>query len=259
MGFRFDDDTSVENLGEGRFIAEISEAWNIDANPNGGYLAAILIAAMRQVAAHVDPLAVTVHFLRPATSNTQAEVTAELIRTGRRVSTVKATLVQEGTARLTVIGSFGALGESPSPILTLPAPSLPAPEDCQPRSPQEQGVTLHLEDHVETLIPEEGSEKRAEITGWIRFRDGRPPDLLALGLFVDAFPPSIFRLLGRVGWVPTIELTIHFRGRPAPGWVRGYFITDDVSDERMIETGVLWDSTGTMVARSRQLALLVPK
>ncbi|MEE2769170.1 MAG: thioesterase family protein [Actinomycetota bacterium] len=258
MGFRFDDDTAVNNDGEGRFRAEISGAWNIDVNPNGGYLAAVLIAAMRQVTPHTDPLTVTVHFLLPATSGAPAEISGELVRAGRRVSTVRATLIQDGTARLEAIGSFGHLGETASPTLTVPAPTLPPPEDCQPRSPQEQGVILHLEEHVQTLIHPLGSNDRAETTGWIRFRDGRPPDLLALALFVDAFPPSIFRLLGRVGWVPTIELTIHFRGRPVSGWVRGRFLTDDVVDGRMIETGALWDSTGALVARSRQLALLVP-
>ena len=107
-------------------------------------------------------------------------------------------------------------------------------------------------------MPDATSGHRAETPGWIRFRDGRPPDLLALALFADAFPPSIFGLLGRVGWVPTIELTVHFRARPAPGWVRGRFLTDDLTDGRMIETGELWDAAGTLVARSRQLALLVP-
>ena len=258
MGFRFDDDTAVNHHSEGRFGTEISGAWNIDLNPNGGYLAAVLVVAMQRVAQHVDPLTLTVHFLRPATSGTSAEISTELIRAGRRVSTVRATLVQEGARRLEAIGAFGQLGEMPSPTLTLPPPILPPPEECQPRSPKEQGVTLHLEDHIQTLIPEDVSNGRAEITGWIRFRDGRAPDLLALALFADAFPPSIFRLLGRVGWVPTIELTVQFRARPEPGWVCGRFVTDDVTDGRMIETGALWDNAGTLVARSRQLALLIP-
>ena len=258
MGWRFDDDTAVDSHGNGRFGAQISGAWNIDANPNGGYLAAVAIAAMQQVGPYTDPLTVTVHFLRPATSGAPAEITAEAIRTGRRVSTTRATLAQEEVGRLEAIGSFGQLGEAPSSTLTVPPPSLPPPEECQPRSPEEQGVVLHLEDHVETRMSDDASGHRGETTGWIRFRDGRPPDLLALALFADAFPPSIFRLLGRVGWVPTIELTVHFRTRPAPGWVRGRFLTDDLTDGRMIETGELWDASGTLVARSRQLALLVP-
>ena len=258
MGWRFDEDTAVDDHGNGRFGTQISGAWNIDANPNGGYLAAVAISAMQQVGPYTDPLTVTVHFLRPATSGGSAEITAEAVRTGRRVSTVRATLAQEGVGRLEVIGSFGQLGETASPTLTVSPPSLPPPAECLPRSAEEQGVVLRLEDHVETRMSADASDHRAETTGWIRFRDGRPPDLLALALFVDAFPPSIFRLLGRVGWVPTIELTVHFRALPVPGWVRGRFLTDDLTDGRMIETGELWDADGTLVARSRQLALLVP-
>jgi acyl-CoA thioesterase len=56
--------------------------------------------------------------------------------------------------------------------------------------------------------------------------------------------------------VPTVELTIHVRRRPAPGWILGQFRTEDLSEGRMIENGLLWDSTGQLVAQARQLALV---
>jgi acyl-CoA thioesterase len=37
----------------------------------------------------------------------------------------------------------------------------------------------------------------------------------------------------------------------------GRFMTDDLHDGRMIEDGWLWDSSGALVARSRQLAILL--
>ena len=64
-------------------------------------------------------------------------------------------------------------------------------------------------------------------------------------------------MVGPVGWVPTIELTVHLRARPAPGWILGQFTTQDMQDGRLIEDGALWDSRGTLVAQSRQLALLL--
>ena len=57
--------------------------------------------------------------------------------------------------------------------------------------------------------------------GWIRFADERPVDAAALTLFADAFPPPLFALVGRIGWVPTIELTVQVRRRPVDGWVLG--------------------------------------
>ncbi|MEJ7799056.1 MAG: thioesterase family protein, partial [Ilumatobacter sp.] len=103
------------------------------------------------------------------------------------------------------------------------------------------------------MVP--GHSDDAVMDGWIRFVDGTPPSVLALPLFADAFPPSLFSKFGQIGWVPTIELTIHVRRRPADGWIQARFECDDLVDGRMIESGTLWDSTGRVVARSRQLGL----
>ena len=102
-----------------------------------------------------------------------------------------------------------------------------------------------------------GSTNVAKVAGWIRFLDGREPDTGSLPLFTDTFPPSTFSLLGVVGWVPTIELTVHVRCRPAPGWIQAEFSTEDLQQGRMIESGRLWDSTGQLVAQSRQIGLVM--
>jgi acyl-CoA thioesterase len=47
--------------------------------------------------------------------------------------------------------------------------------------------------------------------------------------------------------------------RPAAGWVRARFDCDDVQGGRMIESGTLWDSSGAVVARSRQLGLVLAR
>ena len=57
--------------------------------------------------------------------------------------------------------------------------------------------------------------------------------------------PRSFGRLGRVGWVPTIELTVHVRRRPGPGWVMGRFRCDDLDGGRMVEDGALWDGDGS--------------
>ena len=58
------------------------------------------------------------------------------------------------------------------------------------------------------------------------------------------------------GWVPTIELTVHVRGIPAPGPVMCRFHSEVVQNGFLQEDGEVWDSTGALVAQSRQLALL---
>ena len=269
---RFDDNTRVTLLApapqadssSAAFAGQVDPAWNIGANPNGGYLLAIAAQALRQVTPdQPDPLSISVHFLRPGLSGEACRIDTQLLRSGRTLSTVRATMAQAGRPCLEVLAAMGRLDRSDSaaaPSLALPLPELPPPEQCVGRSASAQGVTLSILDQLDIrLHPDEavpGAAGRARVSGWIRFTDGRPTDALACLLMVDAFPPAVFGLLGLIGWVPTIELTVHLRRRPAPGWLRGQFWSHDLSDGLVVEDGALWDADGQLVAQSRQLALV---
>ena len=144
--------------------------------------------------------------------------------------------------------------------MTYPPPDLPPPDLCVNRVDLEQGVDLPILDRVDVRIrPDQavaGQSLDARVSGWIRFTDGRSPDAAALALFADAFPPSVFAKYGFIGWVPTLELTIHVRRRPVDGWVSAVFETDDLQNGLFVESGSLWDAEGELVARSRQVAML---
>lgn len=263
MGWQFDAETEVVADGLGRWRGHVNRSWNIGGNPNGGYAAGIVLRALGEVAGHEAPISITTHFLRPAVADAEAVVHTELVRSGRRTSSVSGSLVQDGHERLRVLATFGDLagGASDHRHVVVPRPTVQPPERCRPRHLLEQGIDLPIASRVDVRIDpdlaEPGAAGRAEVGGWIRLLDGRPTDLRVLPLFADAFPPSVFGLLGRVGWVPTIELTVHVRARPRPGWVQARFVTEDLQDGRMIEDGSLWDEDGTLVARSRQLGLLL--
>lgn len=268
----FDDDTRLTALptspadrgAAAGYEGLVHPAWNIGANPNGGYLLALAAQALRQsTPGHPDPLSITVHYLRPGLSGLACRIETQLLRSGRTLSTARATLMQDGSARLEVLAAMGDLASpalaSPA-LLTRPMPDIPPPEQCVGRSASAQGVSLSILDRLDIrLHPDEalpGAAGRARVSGWIRFADGRAPDTLACLLMADAFPPAVFGLLGAVGWVPTIELTVHLRRRPVPGWLLGEFWSHDLSDGRVVEDGALWDATGQLVAQSRQLALV---
>jgi len=257
----FDDETRMQPLGDRAYGGRVHPSWNIGTNPNGGYLLSLAAAALRQAAPqHPDPLSVTVHYLRPGLGGQPCRVEGQGLRSGRTLTTARATLVQDGAARLEVLAALGDLELGDGPALAVPAPAMPTPGQCLPRSGDEQGVALPIRDRVDCrLHPDEARAKsagRAQVTGWIRFHDGRPPDALAALLFADAFPPAVFGLLGVVGWVPTVALTVQVRRRPAPGWMLGQFTTVDMAGGRLIEDGRLWDAEGQLIVQSRQLALI---
>ena len=93
---QYDDETAVERLDEQRFQGRVSGAWNIGDNPNGGYLLSLITRAFSQAIDHPDPISVTTHYLRPGVADTECEIEVDVLRTGRTLSTVRATLAQEG-------------------------------------------------------------------------------------------------------------------------------------------------------------------
>ena len=161
-----------------------------------------------------------------------------------------------------MLATFGDLDAEVGigPPLHPPAPPIPPPDHCPSRAELDQGVALPILDRLDIRIDPScvagaGSD-RAVMAGWIRLRDDTAPSALSLPLFADSFPPSLYTLVGRVGWVPTLELTVHVRRRPVEGWIKARFECDDLAGGRMIESGTLWDESGAVVARSRQLGLL---
>ena len=264
----FDDETTATSDGD-RLLIHLSSAWNISGTPNGGFLNSIVLRSMRDVAAHPDPMSVTTHFFRPGVSEAEAEVQVELVRSGRTTSATTGALVQDGKDRIRTTAIFGELTGSDvaaGPHLDMAPPAIPAPDRCVSRRGEAQGVELTILGRIELRLhpdqappddPDAPPLGRAEITGWVRFVDEEPVDALALCLFADAFPPPLVNLLGAVGWVPTIELTVHVRRRPVPGWILGRFTVNDLADGHFIEDGVLWDESGSVVAQSRQLGLVL--
>ena len=94
---------------------------------------------------------------------------------------------------------------------------------------------------------------RGVIQGWLKLADSRHPDPVMLLLAADALPPATFDL-GLYGWAPTLELTVHVRASPAPGWLRIRHATRNFAGGLFEEDAEVWDSAGRLVAQSRQLA-----
>jgi len=258
----FDLDTRVEAVAANSFAATVTDRWGaIGGRPNGGYVLGICMQALRSDMTLPDPLAVSAFFLRPAVPGS-ATVRTELVRSGRRIATGEARLFQEDREIVRVVASFADLSQATGRTLELSAtPKLPPPEQAIDLLGGNSIPGITMCDRFDYRVPAMPGWVQGRPSGdpsmtfWLRFRDGRAPDSIALVSLVDAAYPAVLEI-GEPG-SSTVELTVHVRARPAPGWLACRVTTRHVIGGYHEEDFEIWDSEGKLVAQSRQLALLV--
>lgn len=263
----FDRDTAVTQRAPGVYDTELSAGWTIINAVNGGYLLAILGRALAHALPHPDPFTVSAHYLT-ASRPGPAVVRTEVARTGRTLSTGQASLLQydedgREVERIRVLATYGDLDTLPDEVhTTAKPPAIPpmdqcfGPQDSPAPVPGSSAIAdrLMLKLDPATLGWALGSPSgNGEMRSWFGLADGRDHDPLSLLLAVDALPPTAFEL-GIRGWVPTVELTVHVRCRPAPGPLRVSITTRNFAGGFLEEDAEVWDSADRLVAQSRQLA-----
>ena len=255
-------DTAVQPIGAGTYAAAIRENWDIGGKANGGYMLAMAARAMTLETARPDPVTITAHYLNPGSVG-PVGLSVRTVKRGKRFAVASATVSAGDVPLLEVLGTFGTLAEDGVGFERMESspPELPSPEHCV-RQDVARGAPRIYRSLDLRLDPADAGFLRGEPSGqlrtrgWFRLLDGECIDSLALLLAVDAFPPTAFNGRLPVAWTPTVELTVHLRGRPASGWLRACFTTRFVSAGVLEEDGEIWDASGRLVAQSRQLALL---
>ncbi|CAL9436924.1 putative protein [Streptomyces sp. enrichment culture] len=263
----FDRDTALTPREPGVYALDLSADWTVFGVVNGGYLLAVLGRALADALPHPDPFTVSAHYLT-ASRPGPALVRTETIRTGRTLSTGQASLFQydeEGNEveRIRVLASYGDLGALPDDVRTsAEPPAMPPLDQCL--GPQDgpapvSGGSAFADRLLLKLDPATlgwalgRPSGKGEMRAWFALADGRDADPFALLLAVDALPPTAFEM-GLSGWVPTVELTVHVRCRPAPGPLRVSVTTRNLAGGFLEEDAEVWDGAGRLVAQSRQLA-----
>jgi acyl-coenzyme A thioesterase PaaI-like protein len=278
MTYEFDRGVAVTALGDGDYAADLDAGWVVGGGVNGGYLLAVVGNAVRDLlvgSGHADPFSVSAHYLSAAVPG-PATVETRVVRAGGRFSTVAATLVQQvdgvSVPRISALATYGdhdrvhdaATDAAAAALhLALPVPDLPPREKCVDAAdaPEDVKKMAPLLARFGTLLDPATAmwaigrpSRNGMIQGWFELADHRPLDPIALLMVVDALPPVTFDL-GLPGWAPTLELTAHVRAKPAPGWAVVRHSTRTVAGGLFEEDCEVWDSTGRLVAQSRQLAL----
>jgi acyl-CoA thioesterase len=259
--FEFDAATSL--TGDGAvFHATLTDQWSGMGGVNGGFMLALLTQGMARVTSFPDPIVVSGFYLRPGSPG-PAEIRTELIRSGRTTAFTQASLWRDGKETVRATAAFTDLDKAGDPVPPVfagdTAPALPPPDDC---FHLEAGAIpgVSIASRIEHRAVEEPGWFKGAPSGnpaaefYMRFRDGREPDMVSLPLFVDAAAPVVLEV---AGLSTTVELTVHLRARPVPGWLSCRAVTRYVAGGYHEEDFEIWDSSGQLVAQSRQLALFV--
>ena len=262
----FDADIAVVPVDEGRFTAELSDRWWVGGGPNGGYVAAIMLNAMSTVVGQggsdQPPRSLTVHFLSaPETGEAEVEVTVE--RAGRNTSFISARLLQGDEVRAKAMSVFSSDRDGIE-FDNTEMPETPPPDEGEEFDTELAPVNVFA--RYRAILAFGGapfsSGPKADTAGWIRLKEDRPigPELAAA--ILDVWFPAPYVLLDGPTAAPTLEYTVHFPRRlPPPGleqpdWMLIHLHAEESAEGHFTEDAELWSRDGTLIARSRQMALL---
>jgi acyl-CoA thioesterase len=249
--------------------AEVAPDWRAGRGPHGGYLAAMLLRALVKSVpdAARAPRSLTIHYAR-APEPGPVRITTTLEREGRSLSTLSARMDQDSELIALVLGAFSVAWAGPE-ISEVVMPTVAPPD------PSREGFKLlehgpEFGHHIVQQPRMEGtpfadSGQPMAIRGWLGLLEPRPIDALSLAFFSDALIPSLYMRMTEWSAVPTVDLTVHFRARMTPQpdadpleLCLAQTTTELVHDGFFVEDGLIWAPDGTLLAHSRQLAIVVP-
>ena len=209
------------------------------------------------------PRSLTVHYLAPPAEG-DVEVETRVERSGRTLTSMSARLVQGDRLLAIALAAF-ATPRTGLEFADLAAPSVPPAVEVAPRGGPAMIPMQERLDARPVIGPEPFSGgDRSEVGGWLRLTEPRPYDPVLVAMLTDAWVPAVFGRMtfeDRVG-VPTIDLTVHFRSAVPPSLapddhVLVVFRTQMAGEGFIEEDGEVWAPDGTLLAHSRQLAVML--
>nr|WP_280384937.1 thioesterase family protein [Nocardia wallacei] len=258
----------------GRYRGYIDKTWTIGKKVHGGTMvAASAAAATRRLRAAepslaaMSPIAGSSDFLG-APDPGEVEYLVRIRKTGRQICLVDADLVQGGRTLVHTAFTFGHLDDTP-PTYTRDdhsdMPAEPPAEALGYEDDSPMGRIVHVARAASVAIDPawarflEGEQGEPRLRLWIRPRDAdaRDPEIAAyFAMMAGDMSPPVPVNLGHFGWAPTVQMTTYLRRRPAPGWLRIIATAHEIDDRMFDEDQLVLDSTGAVVAQTRQLALI---
>lgn len=251
------------------YTATVDPVFTIGPKVHGGSLQMVAVGAARAAFAELAPMAGALVPVAIACDYLSApdpgvvDIDVSVRKHGRTVAVLTVDIGQRGRTMVasTVTLAYGGDGEPGHRAATGLDAVPPVPpaggisvDDAPMRDIVHFGPALDMVLDPQTFVAMRGQTGPARIVGWARPK-GAEPDLDFAVLVADASPPVVMNL-GMFGWAPTVQLTTYLRREPAPGWLRFEASSVQVGPGMFEEDHLVVDSTGAVVAQSRQLALL---
>jgi len=254
-------------VGDG-YRLDVAPEWRHGRGAFGGLVIGALLRAIEQRTA--DPTrkvrSVTAELpgaVEPGTAN----ITVEILRQGKNVSTVRAALSQDGEIRSHAVAILAASRSSAEAVAwnELPRPEAPAWNRVEPiHFPVHSGPRSEFVDHFEFRVIEgmalSGGAGRA--LGWVRPRDpGAPRDAAYIAAMIDAWWPVAFIRFTRMRLMTTIAFTLNIVADLDgldPMAPLLYRATAPVcGDGYCLENRELWGEDGRLVATNQQTFAII--
>lgn len=267
MSTTFDQQTAVERVDEGRFLATVDKRWWVVRGPHGGYLASIALRALKHTMNDPDRhiRSFTTHYFE-APREGEMTIDVRIERSGRSITNMSARMSQDGRPIGMALAVFSRAWTGPEFFDAVP-PEV-GPFEAAFKVPSDGP---HIPPFLGNFdmrwslggAPFSGSDE-AILGGWFRLEEPRIADDILVATYMDAWPPVMFPVVTEPIVAPTVDLTIHFRrelplaGASADDYYIGRFYSHLSHDGFFEEDGELWTRDGILVAQSRQLALSLP-
>ncbi len=245
----------------------MSPEWWVVRGPHGGYVAAVMLRAMTAVLddASRSIRSFTTHFVS-APKEGDISILVRIERAGRSASFLAARAEQDGKPVALSLGAFSTEWPPKLEFQDLGLPEVPAPSEV----PSLEGLLddfppflRNFDMHPTAGAPMFSGAPKAELGGWMRLKPHELADACVVACLMDAWAPVVFPRATEMFVAPTIDFTVHFRNRlPPPNaqaddFYFGHFSSVVARDGFFEEDGVLWSTDGTLIAQSRQLALMI--
>ncbi|MCF8570035.1 thioesterase family protein [Gordonia sp. HY002] len=278
---RIDDPTGTDDSSGYDLVyrARIDQTFTIGPKVHGGSVQMLAAKAAREALLDLaDPdaraaledvsaIAIASDYLA-APDPAEVDVAVSIVKRGRTVNLARVDVTQGGRTMVSSAVTLGRVDTGEA------AYRLPGLLDGLPVEPADDGLSIddsalgdvmHLGPALDmvldaaTFAAGRGERGDPVIRGWIRPKEAadQPSDLdRDFPVLVCDVSPPVLMNLGMFGWAPTVQLTTFVRRRPAAGWLRFESSTHEVGKGMFDEDHVVLDSTGAVVANSRQLALI---